>query len=162
MTRDEKIQILNNWETAIEAARLFIEPVFSALFLPPENPISSGIDILAVTLTAATAKLVDDKAGWLDWYATKNDFGRKCLSAGYMGHEKAIKSLEDLMGLIEAIGEKSETQEQWPTARSLTDEMMDCVDRLGSEADQVDPRVWDHLLIYAPQPAAAEIGKAMP
>jgi len=36
-------------------------------------------------------------------------------------------------------------------ARSLTDELMDCVDRLGSEADTVDPRVWQHLLVYAPQ-----------
>ena len=37
-------------------------------------------------------------------------------------------------------------------ARSLTDELMDCVDRLGSEADTVDPRVWQHLLVYAPKP----------
>jgi hypothetical protein len=34
----------------------------------------------------------------------------------------------------------------------LTDELMDCVDRLGSEADTVDPRVWQHLLVYAPKP----------
>lgn len=35
--------------------------------------------------------------------------------------------------------------------RSLTDELMDCVDRLGSESDTVDPRVWEHLLVYAPK-----------
>ncbi len=33
-------------------------------------------------------------------------------------------------------------------AKSLTDALMDCVDRLGHES--VDPRVWDHLLVYAP------------
>lgn len=38
-----------------------------------------------------------------------------------------------------------------PNARSLTDELMNCVDRLGSEADTVDPRVWDYLLVYAPK-----------
>ena len=37
-----------------------------------------------------------------------------------------------------------------PEARSISDEMMDCVDRLGSEFDSVDPRVWGHLLVYAP------------
>jgi hypothetical protein len=37
------------------------------------------------------------------------------------------------------------------TAKSITDELMDCVDRLGSEADTVDPRVWNHLLVYAPK-----------
>lgn len=37
-------------------------------------------------------------------------------------------------------------------AVSLADELIDCVDRLGSERDAVDPRVWPHLLVYAPKP----------
>lgn len=41
-------------------------------------------------------------------------------------------------------------QPELPKARSLTDELMDCVDRLGSEWREVDPRVWDHLRIYLP------------
>jgi hypothetical protein len=36
-------------------------------------------------------------------------------------------------------------------ARSISDEMMDLVDRLGSEAADVDPRAWAHLLVYAPK-----------
>lgn len=36
-------------------------------------------------------------------------------------------------------------------ARSISDEMMDLVDRLGSEAADVDPRAWEHLLVYAPK-----------
>ena len=36
-------------------------------------------------------------------------------------------------------------------ARSLSDDLMDCVDRLGSEAETVDPRVWGHLRVYAPK-----------
>lgn len=48
-----------------------------------------------------------------------------------------------------------------PRAQSVSDEMMDLVDRLGSEYDEVDPRAWGHLLVYAPklsrygQPAAS-------
>lgn len=42
--------------------------------------------------------------------------------------------------------------EAQPVAGSLTDELMNCVDRLGHEADAVDSRVWDHLLVYAPKP----------
>jgi hypothetical protein len=37
-------------------------------------------------------------------------------------------------------------------AKPISDEMMDLVDRLGSEAAQVDPRAWKHLLVYAPKP----------
>lgn len=35
-------------------------------------------------------------------------------------------------------------------AQPISDAMMDLADRLGSEADAVDPRAWSHLLIYAP------------
>lgn len=34
---------------------------------------------------------------------------------------------------------------------TVSDDMMDVVDRLGSEHADVDPRAWDHLLIYAPK-----------
>ena len=33
---------------------------------------------------------------------------------------------------------------------TVSEDMMDVVDRLGSEHDEVDPRAWDHMLIYAP------------
>lgn len=50
------------------------------------------------------------------------------------------------------------TQNELPKARSLTDELMDCVDRLGSEWREVDPRVWDHLRVYMPaQPVAGAV-----
>ena len=37
-------------------------------------------------------------------------------------------------------------------AQSVTDDMMNLADRLGSEYDDVDPKAWKHLLVYAPQP----------
>jgi hypothetical protein len=36
-------------------------------------------------------------------------------------------------------------------AESITDCMMNLVDRLGSECKEVDPKAWKHLLIYAPK-----------
>jgi hypothetical protein len=40
-----------------------------------------------------------------------------------------------------------------PTAKagSITDCIMNLVDRLGHEAGTVDPRAWQHLLVYAPK-----------
>lgn len=38
-------------------------------------------------------------------------------------------------------------------AKSISDEMMDLADRLGSEWKDVDPRAWQHLLVYAPAEA---------
>jgi hypothetical protein len=34
---------------------------------------------------------------------------------------------------------------------STTDMMMELADRLGELPDDVDPRAWEHLLVYAPQ-----------
>ncbi|ONC33733.1 hypothetical protein AQ914_25795 [Burkholderia pseudomallei] len=42
-------------------------------------------------------------------------------------------------------------------AKSISDEMMDLVDRLGSEWKDVDPRAWQHLLVYAPAEAREPI-----
>lgn len=53
-------------------------------------------------------------------------------------------------------------QPELSKARSLTDELMDCVDRLGSEAKDVDPRVWDHLRVYMPAPQAAQAEPQVP
>ncbi|MDR5802176.1 hypothetical protein [Caballeronia sp. LZ001] len=36
-------------------------------------------------------------------------------------------------------------------AQPISDAMMDLVDRLGSEAKNVDPRAWDHMLVYVPK-----------
>lgn len=42
-------------------------------------------------------------------------------------------------------------------AESITDAMMNLVDRLGSEWKQVDLRAWQHLLVYAPQQQAEPV-----
>lgn len=34
---------------------------------------------------------------------------------------------------------------------TISEDVMDVVDRLGSEAADVDPRAWDHLLVYVPK-----------
>lgn len=58
----------------------------------------------------------------------------------------------DVFGvLVLPPGEPLYAAAQSARARPLTDELMDCVDRLGSEARDVDPRVWDHLLVYVPR-----------
>ena len=61
------------------------------------------------------------------------------------------KPFRETRGAIAALRERLAREEPMPMAKPLTDELMDCVDRLGSEADLVDFRVWGHLLVYAPK-----------
>lgn len=49
--------------------------------------------------------------------------------------------------------EDIDNEERLPMAESITNAVMNLVDRLGSEAANVDPRAWEHLKVYLPKPA---------
>lgn len=100
MTQEQKLAALTRWQQAMEKADSTIDPVISLLQLQPESPICDVVWRLQSALTAATADLVGDQAEWLSWYAMENDMGRKGLEAGWMGAEREIRTLEDLMWLI--------------------------------------------------------------
>lgn len=53
------------------------------------------------------------------------------------------------------ISDPSEPLIGYRKAQPISDAMMELVDRLGSEFDRVDPRAWEHLLVYAPVVAQA-------
>jgi len=101
MTRDEKMQVLKDWQFSIQDSNELIAPVREVLIIRPESPINEAVNLLGIAFTRAASKLVSDKGGWLYWYAMENDFGKKGLSAGFKGHEKPIKTLDDLLDLIE-------------------------------------------------------------
>ncbi|HGM6719911.1 TPA: hypothetical protein ACKQC2_000731 [Stenotrophomonas maltophilia] len=66
-----------------------------------------------------------------------------------------IMSAETLRALLAA--------RQPVRSSTVSDDMMDVVDRLGSEHDEVDPRAWDHMLIYAPtEKLAARLAARQP
>ncbi len=52
-------------------------------------------------LVEALALLVDDKAGWLEWFVYENAFGKKALKAGLKEDLRPIKTLTDLRALID-------------------------------------------------------------
>lgn len=44
---------------------------------------------------------IGDKSEWLDWFVYENDCGEKGHTAGYDGNTKPIKTIDDLLELIE-------------------------------------------------------------
>lgn len=80
------------------------------------------------------------------------------------GHEVYARNVADVEQLLSEMGERLDAFESTPQpaqadapaearAKSISDEMMDLADRLGSEWKDVDPRAWQHLLVYAPAEA---------
>ena len=75
-----------------------------------------------------------------------------------------IKALEAELEAVGAGGVQSlrKVEKKIPEkARSISDDMMDVVDRLGGEWADVDPRAWAHLIVYAPKPAAQPVNQQM-
>ncbi|CAM8787082.1 hypothetical protein NCF_04298 [Burkholderia pseudomallei] len=99
---------------------------------------------LEVDLYRAQADAPDDT------HKFKNFHRRLCERFGYVHDE--IDWRRDQVSLIEWIAKKADAPAE-ARAKSISDEMMDLADRLGSEWKDVDPRAWQHLLVYAPAEA---------
>lgn len=101
MTPEQKLAALTRWQQAMEQADAAINPVVELLQLQPESPVCGAVWKLQRLLTDMTAELVGDQADWLDWYAYENDMGRKGMEAGWSGFEREIRTLDDLLWLLD-------------------------------------------------------------
>ena len=101
MSPEKKLAALKHWQQAMERADATIDPVIDALKLQPESPICDAVWRLQSALTAMTADLVGDCGDWLSWYAMENDMGRKGYMAGPKDAEREIRTLYDLLWLVE-------------------------------------------------------------
>ena len=74
----------------------------------------------------------------------------KCKDRGYVDVDVDVDDSGSSIGNVEACPHCALAARQPVRSSTVSDDMMDVVDRLGSEHDEVDPRAWDHMLIYAP------------
>lgn len=101
MKRDEKLAHIQAWHAAMTKADETIQPVIDALALCGEDPITNTVWQLQTDLTRAYAALIDDALESLSWFACENDMGRKGMEAGVAGSLRPIRTVEDLLWLIE-------------------------------------------------------------
>ena len=134
MTKEQKLAALTRWQQAMEHAESTIEPVIDLLQLQPESPICDAVWRLQSALTAATADLVGDPAEWLSWHAMENDMGRKGLEVIWLGEERKIKTLDDLLWSIEPHDQDLEKSQD----TSLTE---------AREELQTEPVAWMHDVV---------------
>lgn len=101
MTRDEKLAHIHAWHDAMVKADDTIQPVIDALALCGEDPITNTVWQLQGDLTRAYAALIDDAFESLSWFAGENDMGRNGMEAGVDGNTRTIRTVGDLLWLIE-------------------------------------------------------------
>ena len=101
MTREQKLLHIQAWHDAMTKADDTIRPVIDALKLCGEDPITNTVWQLQTDLTRAYAALLDDAFESLAWFAYENDMGRKGMQAGAAGETRPIRTVDDLLWLIE-------------------------------------------------------------
>lgn len=102
MTREQKLAHIHAWHDAMTRADDAIQPVIDALKLCGEDPITNTVWQLQTDLTRAYAEILNDGLESLAWYSAENDMGRKGMKAGAAGETRPIRTVDDLLWLIEA------------------------------------------------------------
>lgn len=97
----KKIAILIVWENAIKEADANFDPVVDMLSLAPESRLCQAVWRTQEALTKTTSLLLDDGENWLSWFWLENDMGRKGLMAGSEAVKRPIRTLEDLVWVME-------------------------------------------------------------
>ena len=100
MESKDKLKALRQWERATLEMDKQLSG-FEQLFGFTECPFIDAVYDLQLKYTKAVAKNIGDDSDWLNWYQFENGMGKKCLSAGYDDDMREIKTLEDLLWLIE-------------------------------------------------------------
>ena len=101
MTSEQKLAHLQAWHDAMTKADTNIQPVIDALALCGEDPITNTVWQLQSDLTRAYAEILDDAFESLSWYASENDMGRGGMEAGSGSDVRPIRTVQDLLWLIE-------------------------------------------------------------
>lgn len=101
MTKSQKITALNRWFKAIIDSNAQIVPLITGNIITVDGPMFKAVSIAQDATTAATAQIVGDGHEWLNWYYLENGMGTKAMDAGPLGKERPIKTVDDLLWVIE-------------------------------------------------------------
>ena len=102
MESKDKLKALQVWEQVTKAVDKQLDD-FEKLFGFVESPFTDAVYRMMYEYTYDVAKNVGDASDWLNWYQFENGMGKKCLSAGYDDDMRKIKTLEDLLWLLDGV-----------------------------------------------------------
>ncbi len=95
-----KLKLLEEWQTTIQNSDKALAALDKAIG-PNDGPLRQSIYTMQATYTRAISLLLEDKFWMVEWYALENDMGRKGLCAGNATTKRRIRTLKQLLAVIE-------------------------------------------------------------
>ena len=103
LTRQQKAQLIDTLIAAHDAVHAQMDALKITLDPNPGCSLYTAVfELIDVAILAAASAIGDSAGEWLDWFVHDNDCGRRGHEAGYDGQIKPIRTVEDLLDLIEA------------------------------------------------------------
>lgn len=94
------VALLTAWKARHDALTKLMDSITTVLGLEVESPLHEAMWGTFDDYTKTLASLLGDESGWLGWYQSENEMGTKGMAAGYDGNLAPIKTLDELLGLI--------------------------------------------------------------
>lgn len=102
LTRQQKIHLLDDLIAAHDAVHAQFDALKLTLDPDPGCPLYNAVFELLNVAISSTSAAIGDSCEWLDWFVNENACGRKEHEAGYEKRLKPIRTVEDMLALIEA------------------------------------------------------------
>jgi hypothetical protein len=101
MTREEKMEVLREWETRLKAFAETMAEFIDLTQADPESRLLQSIYAMANLATVQAAELVGCSMDWLESWALEHEFGKRTMRAGIKGKPlREIRTIEELAALI--------------------------------------------------------------
>ena len=102
LEKSEALSFLKIWEIEHGDAQKLMDNLKIGLgAIHPENHVFKTVWQIFESYTQALELALGDSGGWMSFYKDENAMGRNGLEAGYDGKTKPIKTLNDLLELIQ-------------------------------------------------------------
>ena len=101
MKREDKIQKIQNLLDLKGEIDKTFENLYKVIGRNPEGPLQDLVYKLFNSLVDKTSEEIGDTLEWLSWFIWDNDMGENAFEAGYDEDTKPIRTIEDLVGLLE-------------------------------------------------------------
>lgn len=103
LSKSEKLVVLQRWMQTMRTTINYVKALDAVTGLDVEGVLRHRFNELMEAYTQNTAALLGDKPGWLCWYWFDSDMGAKVLEAGFGDDVRTIRTVEDLLWLIEEV-----------------------------------------------------------
>ena len=100
MTQKEQLNALTRWKRTYDQLDASFSGVNKWLSCAPESKLYGAAWMAFDNYTDCLERLVGDSGSWLHWYCWENGMGKKRLEAGIGNNMRKIKTIKDLLWVI--------------------------------------------------------------